>query len=353
MQRTRLPIAISFLLLFAGLFLTTEASAKQCVFNKGGYVLNVRWYHRKDVSIANTGYQDRLGRTQNLGPAAKSAALTAGFGSCNETDEVMVAFLSIPACNIVQLSDGTRTSCADPTYISPKIMVGRHDLNSGVTIVPTSGPLPLDCPAPSGYCKVVSAAESPAASGEIVLITEPSKTQYLDFWGGIADVQWGPGGPIPGCGWTNGHDPSLTSDGGRGITDANAHYQYIAGGASTATAAGFVGNRMTALSSCLPRGNYAKLYAAVSVAIAAVGRARAGWVDSADPKWTSDPGRGISDANAHLQWANATAEPAKGGAFVGSRMTSLGSLPRDVYAKLYSDVSVLIAKCGGTGQCGP
>src|SRR5262249_21676542 len=145
---------------------------------------------------------------------------------------------------------------------------------------------------------------------------------------------------------------SYVSDNGRGITDPNAHYQLIARGGDVVAAAGLVGNRMIALSRCLPRGDYARLYAAVSVAIAAVGRARAGWVDGADPNWASDPGRGVSIASAHVQWANTTTEPAKAGAFVSARMTSLSSLPRDVYAKLFSDVAVLIAKCGDTGQCG-
>ena len=27
-------------------------------------------------------------------------------------------------------------------------------------------------------------------------IAVPSTTQYLDFWGTVFDVQWGPGGPI-------------------------------------------------------------------------------------------------------------------------------------------------------------
>ena len=116
----------------------------------------------------------------------------------------------------------------------------------------------------------------------------------------------------------------------------------------------FVKNRMTALSSCISRDNYARIYASISVAIAAVGREKAGWVDGTAGDSPADPWRGVSDWKTHYALVATGSGLPNAADLVGSRMTQLGNyLPLDVYARLYSDVSVMIAKCGGLGQCGP
>jgi hypothetical protein len=201
MRNVRPIIAISFLLT-GTLFMTTEAVAKQCVFNKGGYVLHVHWYHKGDLNfgyrtIGNTRETDQI--TNSRAPA-KAEAVTAGFGSCNDTDEVMIALLSIPACGHVKFSDGAWQLCTRDevfsryTVITPGAPLLAIDRSSGhADFVSFSD---WWAQAFHGYLLLRSYEEGTNQPGSIVLITPPSTTQYLDFWGGVQDVQWGPGGPI-------------------------------------------------------------------------------------------------------------------------------------------------------------
>lgn len=123
--------------------------------------------------------------------------------------------------------------------------------------------------------------------------------------------------------------------------------------------AGLIGPRATTLSAAASRNNFASLYASLSVTIGAVGRSYAGWIDGVDssPNAAGDAGRGISDRNAHYNWlAGASTVPLSTAAqMIGQRMNKLSTvptIPRLVFAKLYADLSVILAKCAVPGSAG-
>lgn len=103
-----------------------------------------------------------------------------------------------------------------------------------------------------------------------------------------------------GCGWRDGQD-SAVPDSGRGVTDSDAHFRHVNNGQGLDTVHDLVRSRLSALSQCLPLQSYARLYAEVSVVVAAVGRQKAGWVDGMDGSASADPGRGVSNKDAHYQ----------------------------------------------------
>ena len=187
--------------------LPTTASAKQCVWNKGGYALNVHWYRLNALSADPAGGQT-MGLLRHADPA-KSDSLAVGQGSCTTSDEPHLALLQIPACLTVQTGSGTQPcnlEGRDTTgYWALRIPVGlvlaRHHPavgagNAGNNARPTlTPPLPVDCVQPAnGYCFYKTVGwQLPRGT---FLLTQPPTTHYLDFWGTVWTVQWGQGGPI-------------------------------------------------------------------------------------------------------------------------------------------------------------
>ncbi len=147
------------------------------------------------------------------------------------------------------------------------------------------------------------------------------------------------------CGWVNAQDRSLGADAGRGVTDPAGHRAYaLQGGAQTTP--GFVRDRLQALRGCLSPGNYSTLYGDVSVTIAAVGRANLGWPDGTDNSNPSDTGRGVSNVQSHRDYAARGGAPTTPDA-VAARLQTLASRVRpDVYAQVYADISVIMARAG-------
>lgn len=146
-----------------------------------------------------------------------------------------------------------------------------------------------------------------------------------------------------GCNWVNAQDPSLGEDSGRGVTDPAGHRAYALQGGAQRTP-GFVRTRLQDLRGCLTADAYARMYGDISTAIAAVGRPTLGWPDGADPSNPADSGRGVSNAQAHRDYS------ARGGAantpdFIAARLQAIAARARpDVYAQLYAEVSVAIAR---------
>ncbi len=150
------------------------------------------------------------------------------------------------------------------------------------------------------------------------------------------------------CGWINGQDNSNPTDPGRGVTNWQDHYNYAKNATDLTISAGFIGARFVALRSCLELDNYAKVYADVSIKIADYGIKHAGWVNSGSNTLTNDGGCGILDWNAHYNHVK-TNGYGNVDELVKNRMLSLSNrIPKNQYAKLYADVSVIIAKIGTT-----
>ncbi len=146
------------------------------------------------------------------------------------------------------------------------------------------------------------------------------------------------------CNWVNGADLSLADDNGRGITDWNAHYQYAMNVADLAPSVNYIGNRMTTLESCLPLETYAAYAASISVTIAKCGIQYGGWTNSPD---NAIPGCGLLDSAEHYSYAiggNNNIDD-----LTRQKMQFLSqNIDKEVYAKLYADVSVVLAKAGTT-----
>jgi TRAP-type C4-dicarboxylate transport system substrate-binding protein len=146
------------------------------------------------------------------------------------------------------------------------------------------------------------------------------------------------------CNWVNGADPSLADDNGRGITDWTAHYQYAMNAVDLAPSVNYIGNRMTTLESCLPLETYAAYAASISVTIAKCGIQYGGWTNSPD---NAIPGCGLLDSAEHYAYAiggNNNVDD-----LTRQKMQFLSqNIDKEVYARLYADVSVVLAKAGTT-----
>jgi len=177
----------AFLLCAVGLFHAADASARQCVFNKGGYVLKVMWYRPADLGLNLRVADSKLAGqflppivTPNTAPIHIDT-LTAGFGACTKTDEVLTALFVVPGC-IAAFTAGNMVS-------GSSVECGKGWIWYAVG-TQTSLRQPW-CVAASGYCSAFS-----SGTPYLFLVATPSTSRYLDFWGSFADVHWGPGGPV-------------------------------------------------------------------------------------------------------------------------------------------------------------
>ena len=202
-------------------------------------------------------------------------------------------------------------------------------------------------PAPAGqmWANIVSSAPEAEAAAHF--------PDHEHVAGGMYTASTAPVTTPKGCGWRDAQDPTAGSDPGRGVADWSVHYDYVNSGAGIATVQDLVGARLAVLNQCLSRESYAGLYAAASVKIAAAGRLGAGWVDGMDARTASDIGRGLSDQAVHRQYILSGAGASTAHSLVVQRMATLRAvLDRTVYARLYADLSVLIARCAVGGSCG-
>jgi hypothetical protein len=89
------------------------------------------------------------------------------------------------------------------------------------------------------------------------------------------------------------------------------------------------------------------LFLSLLMLLATVGHAQCSWVDGFDALSPTDPGRGITDWNAHYNYALAATDLGPSAGFVGARMANLKiCLPQARYAALYASLSLKIARYG-------
>ena len=197
MQSNRCSIAIlSMALAATGLFASAAVEAKQCVFNKGGYVLEVQWYRQIDMG-KNFGAPEM----DALAAPVQSDTLALGAGSCTKTDEVLTLAAGVVGCLEVT-TFGRTAGCVDQKGYVEK------DMPAVFYTLRPNGSIDFYDPATrqSSATKILSHVQCPTQSNcmgyfklpksSSVWIGVPSTTQYLDFWGATATVQWGGGGPI-------------------------------------------------------------------------------------------------------------------------------------------------------------
>lgn len=190
-------------------------------------------------------------------------------------------------------------------------------------------------------------ASDPGQSGDQAGAVRQTLQRYMESGAPPAAPVTPPVAPTAGCGWVNGNDSRGGSDYGRGTLDPAGHRNHILTyGAGVAP--GIISQRLEVLRGCLSTDAYARLYADASVLIAGYGRSRLGWIDAQDGRFSTDTGRGISNWQAHYDWA-AGGSAGQVPATVANRVAEInGRVPVDVAAQMYAELSVLIARYGGS-----
>jgi hypothetical protein len=126
-------------------------------------------------------------------------------------------------------------------------------------------------------------------------------------------------------GWQDGLDPDGPSnDSGRGVSSWQDHYLFGTVDPAYISIPSMIEARLHAIQIVAGEPTYAKLYADVSVVLAAFGRRESRWVDgfdSAAPK--ADPGRGISSWQAHFAHASDPQKAESSPTLVRNRLATL------------------------------
>lgn len=144
------------------------------------------------------------------------------------------------------------------------------------------------------------------------------------------------------CNWVNGSDASIPDDNGRGVLDWNAHYNYALNVPELLSSSVYMGDRVTTLKGCLSQEMFASSFASVSLAIARCGIQYGGWTNSPD---NAIPGCGSLDSMDHYYYAIGGNNNM--GDLTRQKMKYLSeNIDKEVYARLYADVSVTLAKAG-------
>lgn len=173
---------------------TSDAQAKQCVWNKGGYVLKASWYESEDVSHsvdANGRYtiviaDDGKPLQEDEFPVAQGRCTT----GANENKRLTVILSAVGA-----------EVGADVLRVSSTVAIAA----AGVI---AAGAATVACPVTGVTCVLAGVAAGAAgkvgslaagqipAGKEIFFVGEPSTEYWLDAWGTIFHPVTGQGGRI-------------------------------------------------------------------------------------------------------------------------------------------------------------
>ncbi len=150
--------------------LSPQAIAKQCIWNKGGYVMEVNWYTPDSLRLDSAGQDAGVMRVLHGRQPTKTDVVPVAQGSCTQTDEertAVVFILGLP-------SQGHMWR-----YSQVQLYDARVWVDQGVS-------RPINAVVRRG----------PSFQSHLFLVATPSSAQYLDFWGTVSDPQFGPGGSI-------------------------------------------------------------------------------------------------------------------------------------------------------------
>ena len=135
-------------------FSATPALAKQCVWNKAGFVLRVDWFAPEDYTVA-TNPTDQFNEYTFLVQPIQTDVIWAPGGRCIDRGSTQY--------NAVLSACGT-----DPSFYGSRVVQY-----------------------PSNWTE-----DRRLADCSIFLSTTPSLTRYLDVWGWMFQPETGPGGAI-------------------------------------------------------------------------------------------------------------------------------------------------------------
>ncbi len=184
----------------------TTASAKQCVFNKGGYVMQVQWYRQQDLGTYLNA-TDMTSLTALQAPV-QTDTLALGQGSCTRTDETLSLVASVAASAGSYGAKGFRAGSGFVQSGMPAALyVVAASVHDNKIFTDKDGRrvdkpimVPMACRPhllKDGDCLTDGSRASLSPNGfNWFLVAQPPTTHYIDFWGTVFDVRWGQGGPI-------------------------------------------------------------------------------------------------------------------------------------------------------------
>ena len=151
--------------------------------------MNVSWFRPITLVTATEqfpkgGWRQTL---RNVAPPVVQQSLVAGMGSCNDTNEELVAFISVAGCLLIKDHGSCRKGSV---LLHPSVKVA--DLTQAAGTIASIG-CHVDV---LGWCYLHEFSMTPSLPDQPVMAVTPSTTHYLDFWGTIIDVQWGNGARI-------------------------------------------------------------------------------------------------------------------------------------------------------------
>lgn len=172
----------------AAIFIPAEVHAKQCIWNKGAYVLKVDWYRPGSLSVSTIhrphgdpirGFAQHPG---DFGKPVRSDVFPSAQGRCNETNEELTAIVYV----IGRL--------ANDSYYAPNTLYGRLEHTGGMNFNIKVDKLACAAQRCAGQFNPPSTPSM--RDVQMYLAITPPTDRYVDFWGGTLDTQHGPGGKI-------------------------------------------------------------------------------------------------------------------------------------------------------------
>lgn len=173
---------------------SSDANAKQCVWNKGGYILKARWYNSADIVATVDENGDYKAAIEPDAQPVQVDQWPVAQGRCtrgeNENKDLTV---------VLSVVDGNIAS----QFVKIALGAGVAVVGAGTTAAAATG-----CTLTGVTCPLVGVAiagTATAAGGavsaipdakEVFYIGKPSKTHWLDAWGTIWQPVTGPGGRI-------------------------------------------------------------------------------------------------------------------------------------------------------------
>ena len=193
------------------------AEAKQCVWNKAGFILEVHWYKPGDILYDQKGefYIRPTGSRNQPVPAAQLDVFPVAQGRCWEGKEQMTAILGIKDGHLFNtlmtagtaIAVGASTAAASAAVCVATAGIGCPLAAAGAatatTALTTAMQLTAQTPQLKGTIPNVFAIAIPGAG---ITSNAPGLPQnfvlpgtanrWLDVWGTVVSPQIGPGGPI-------------------------------------------------------------------------------------------------------------------------------------------------------------
>lgn len=178
---------------FAGLSVS-EVKAKQCIWNKGGFVLNAKWYKNEDVTATKDEHDNFAIVISAEAQPIQEDEWPIAQGRCTRgeaANEKRTVILSVVGGDVATgfLRVGAGIWAAGSTAISTAALAAACPV-TGVTCLLAGGVIAGGTTATGAAIAAIPAAK------EVFYVDQPSETNYLDVWGTIWKPTTGPGGVI-------------------------------------------------------------------------------------------------------------------------------------------------------------